>query len=93
MSQHPKGPSSAIKKRGLTVTVKRYHSYDAEQARDNDAKSVESAIRAMKRLSNQEGVIKDVRRKEFHETRGQIRRRKRGEAIRRERKNRLTREW
>lgn len=92
MSVHYKGTSSEIRKRGLTVPVRRIYSENGNKA-ELDAKAFESAMRHLKRVCNQEGVAKDLKRKGFFESKGQIRRRKKEEAVRRERKNRAMREW
>ena len=84
MGSHYNGNGRDIGKRGLAVEVKPAANF--EQA----AKNVESAIRTLKRRMVQEGVIRDMRRKEYSETKGQVRRKKAQEAIRRQKKrNRL----
>lgn len=80
MGQHYNGNGRDIHKRGLAVEVK--PAYTPEQA----LKNLDSAMRTLKRRSVQEGLIRDMRRKEFVETKGQIRRKKRQEAIRRQKK-------
>jgi small subunit ribosomal protein S21 len=61
-------------KKGLTVQVK-----------DNN---IESAIKALKRRMIQEGMIRDMRRKEYYEAPGLRRRKAKSEAVLRERKRR-----
>ena len=85
MGQHYNGNGRDINKRGLAVEVKTAHS--PEQA----LKNLDSALRTLKRRVVQEGLIRDMRRKEYVETKGQIRRKKKQEAIRRQKKkNRQT---
>lgn len=80
MGAHFNGNGRDIHKRGLAVEVKPAH--NPEQA----LKNLDSALRTLKRRSVQEGLIRDMRRKEYAETKGQIRRKKRQEAIRRQKK-------
>lgn len=80
MGAHYNGNGRDIHKRGLAVEVKPAHT--AEQA----ARALESAMKTLKRRAVQEGLIRDMRRKEYVETKGQIRRKKRQEAIRRQKK-------
>lgn len=80
MGAHYNGNGRDIHKRGLTVDVKPAHS--PEQAQKN----LDSALRTLKRRVVQEGLIRDMRRKEYAETKGQISRKKKQEAIRRQKK-------
>ena len=80
MGVHYNGNGREIHKRGLTVDVKPAH--NPEQA----LKNLDSALRTLKRRVVQEGLIRDMRRKEYVETKGQIRRKKKQEAIRRQKK-------
>jgi ribosomal protein S21 len=80
VGQHYNGNGRDIHKRGLAVEVKPAHT--PEQA----LKNLDSAMRTLKRRAVQEGLIRDMRRKEYVETKGQIRRKKRQEAIRRQKK-------
>lgn len=80
MGQHYNGNGRDIHKRGLAVEVKPAHT--PEQA----LKNLDSAMRTLKRRAVQEGLIRDMRRKEYVETKGQVRRKKRQEAIRRQKK-------
>lgn len=84
--RHYFGNGREIRKRGLTVEVKPTGNIES------DIRSLETAIRSLKRKMVQEGVIRDLRRKEYHETKGQIRRRKKLDAIRRENKRRVSSE-
>lgn len=70
--KHEPGTTKEINKKGLTVQVK-----------DNN---IESALKALKRRMIQEGMIKDMRRKEYYEAPGLKRRKARSEAVLRERK-------
>ena len=80
MGVHYNGNGREFHKRGLTVEVKPAH--PPEMA----LKNLEAALRMLKRRVVQEGLIRDMRRKEFFETNGQIRRKKKQEAIRRQKK-------
>lgn len=80
MGQHYNGNGREIHKRGLAVEVKPAHT--AEQALRN----LDSAMKTLKRRAVQEGLIRDMRRKEYAETKGQVRRKKRQDAIRRSKK-------
>jgi ribosomal protein S21 len=64
-------------KRGLTVEVK--VGRDENEAKRN----MEHAIKTLKRRLMQEGMLRDMRKHEYAETKGQVRRKKREEAIRR----------
>lgn len=84
MGKHFNGNGREIHKRGLAIDIKPTHSPEAA------AKALESAIKTLKRRSVQEGLVRDMRRKEYFETRGQIRRRAKQDAIRRARKRNRT---
>lgn len=77
MGRHFKGNGRDIHKRGLAVELK--PSYTPDQA----AKSLESALRTLKRRIVQEGMVRDMRKHEYFESKGQLRRKARQEAIRR----------
>jgi ribosomal protein S21 len=84
VGQHYNGNGRDIHKRGLAVEVK--PAFTPEQA----LKNLDSAMRTLKRRVVQEGLIRDMRRKEYAETKGQVARKKRQEAVRRQKKkNRL----
>ena len=53
------------------------------QVRNND---INTAIKILKKKSNREGITKTLREKEYFESKGQIRRRKKNESVRRLRK-------
>lgn len=80
MSAH-KNSDKSSGKRGLTVEVRAGR--DEKEAKQN----LEHAIKLLKRRVMQEGLIRDLRKNEFAETKGQIRRRKAKEAVRRAAKN------
>jgi ribosomal protein S21 len=84
VGKHYNGNGREIHKRGLAIELKPTHSPEAA------AKALESAIKTLKRRSVQEGLIRDMRRKEYFETRGQIKRRAKQDAIRRARKRSRT---
>ena len=84
MGQHYNGNGRDIHKRGLHVEVKPAH--NPEQALRN----LDSALKTLKRRVVQEGLIRDMRRKEFAETKGQVSRKKRQDAIRRSKKRNRT---
>lgn len=76
MSAHRNADKSTSKK-GLTVEVR--PGRDEKESKAN----LEHAIKLLKRRVMQEGLIRDLRKNEYHETKGQIRRRKHEEAVRR----------
>lgn len=76
MSNH-RNSDRTLGKRGLTVDVRAGR--DEKEAKSN----LEHALKTLKRRLLQEGLVKDIRKNEFHETKGQIKRRKRNEAVRR----------
>lgn len=84
MGRHYHGNGRDIYKRGLNVDVKPASSPEGQQ------KALESAMRTLKRRMVQEGLVRDMRRKEYHETKGQLRRKARQDAIRRARKKQRT---
>lgn len=61
-----------IKKRGMTIFVK-----------NND---INGAISALKRIGKRESLLKDIRRHSYHITKGARDRRRKNEAVRRQRK-------
>lgn len=82
MGHHHINNGRDINKRGLAVDVKPANHPEAQ------AKAVEQAIRTLKRRMIQEGVIRDMRKHEYAETKGQKRRKALAEAVRREAKAR-----
>lgn len=80
MGKHYNGNGRDINKRGMTVEVKPAHS--PEQA----SKNLDQAMRTLKRRVVQEGLVRDMRRKEYFESKGQVRRKKLQEAVRRQQK-------
>lgn len=77
MGSHYNGNGRDIHKRGLAVDVKPASS--PEMA----LKNLDQALRTLKRRMVQEGVVRDMRRKEYVETKGQLRRKAKQEAVRR----------
>jgi len=80
VGKHYNGNGRDINKRGMTVEVKPAHS--PEQA----SKNLDQAMRTLKRRVVQEGLVRDMRRKEYFESKGQVRRKKLQEAVRRQQK-------
>lgn len=79
MSQHQKGISH--NKKGLTVNVRQGNN------EIENKNNLEHALKQLKRRLLQEGMNRELRATEFHETKGQVCRRKNKEAIRRHSKN------
>ena len=71
MSNHIKGQGIG-NKRGLFVEVKN--------------NNINAALRILKKKIAQEGILKELKKREYYERPGDRRRRKRAEAIRRHRK-------
>ncbi len=82
MGQHHTNNGRDINKRGLSVDVKPANHPEAQ------AKAMEQAIRTLKRRMIQEGMIRDMRKHEYVETKGELRRKALAEAKRREAKAR-----
>ncbi|WP_115746979.1 30S ribosomal protein S21 [Escherichia coli] len=61
--KHEKNTGREFGKRGLTVEVKTIHG-EHDGARDARSKALDQALRTLKRRLVQEGVIRDMRRKE-----------------------------
>ncbi|HEX8350413.1 MAG TPA: 30S ribosomal protein S21 [Hymenobacter sp.] len=80
MGSHYNGNGRDIHKRGLAVEVK------PASSPEGAAKALESAMRTLKRRAVQEGLIRDMRRKEYAETKGELRRKAKQDAIRRTKK-------
>jgi len=76
MSAH-KNADRSSGKRGLTVEVRQGR--DEKEAKSN----LEHAMKLLKRRIMTEGLVKDLRKNEYAETKGQVRRRKQKEAVRR----------
>ena len=77
MGKHFKAKDSGLRKRGLTIEVR--PGRDDKEAKSN----LEHAIKTMKRRLLQEGMTRDVRRKEYFESKGELRRKAVKEAQRR----------
>lgn len=81
MSKHLKNTGRFFKKRGMTV--------DVSTSKDENGvvrSNIEQAIRTLKRRMTQEGVIRDLRKNEYFESKGAKRRRRKEESIRRQKK-------
>lgn len=63
------------------------------KVRPKPNEKIEKTLRRFKRLCENEGITRDFRRHEYHETRSQIRRRKRLQAIKRQEKERRESEY
>lgn len=85
MSAHSKGYGREIRKSGMTVNIRTPHNLTPEQKYDFQAREIEYAIKALKKKMMSEGMIKDIKRQEYHKTRGQIKREKRKVAVRKQR--------
>lgn len=93
MTVHNKNCGREIRKSGMVVNIRTPNHLSPEQRAEYQAREVDSAIKSLKRKMMTEGVIKDIRKKEYHKTRGQIRREKRKVAIRKQRAADLKRDW
>ena len=77
---HDRYAGSVIRKKGLTVDLKPAYGDDLEKVQDQRLKAMDNALKTLKRRLVQEGVIRDMRRKEYYESKGQVGRRKMAEA-------------
>lgn len=93
MSNHNKNCGREIRKSGMVVNIRTPNHLNPEQRAEFQAREVDNAIKTLKRKMMTEGVVKDIRKKEYHKTRGQIRREKRKAAIRKQRTADLKSEW
>ncbi len=84
MGKHFNGNGRDIHKRGLHVEVK------PASSPESALKALDSAMKVLKRRVVQEGLIREMRRNEYAETKGQIRRRAKQDAIRRAKKKART---
>ena len=83
---------SDLRKRGYNVVV---NNNRRDQSEDEAANSLEYAMKLLKKVMFQDGFQKELRKREFYQSKGQKARRARQNAVMRERK-RLTeerREW
>jgi small subunit ribosomal protein S21 len=94
-NKHSATAGREIHKRGMLVEVKHtYNSFEnPEKSSELRGKSFETALKTLKRRMVQEGMIRDMRRKEYYESKGQIRRKKQKEGIRRAQKVAKESEW
>lgn len=79
--KHERYSGRDIRKKGLTVEIKPVYGDDPVRIQEIRVKAMDTALKTLKRRLVQEGVIRDMRRKEYVESKGQIRRRKRKEAV------------
>lgn len=93
MSAHYKNNGQEINKKGMTVQVKRNNILQGEDREKFNAKALDSAMKILKRRMVQEGVIRDIKRKEFYETKSQVRRKKKEVAVRKQKLADKNREW
>lgn len=80
--KHISGFSKDFKKRGFNVSVN-VRNQDDE---DSKANALESAMRTLKKRTMQEGQVKELRKREFYQSKGQKRRRAFQNAVMREKK-------
>ncbi|AXH72842.1 MAG: 30S ribosomal protein S21 [Caudoviricetes sp.] len=80
MTAHKANNARDFNKKGTSVNIRKNYKDDGKL----DEKGLEVAIRSLKKIMRQEGVIRDVRRKEHYESKGTIRRRKREVAVRKQ---------
>jgi ribosomal protein S21 len=91
---HDRYAGSFIRKKGLTVELKPIYGEDSEKVQDQRLKAMDSALKTLKRRLVQEGIIRDMRRKEYFETKGQIGRRKMAEAkLKQVKQQKLNDQW
>lgn len=81
---HKKGNGRDFGKKGMTVAIRKHNNNYGETSSVSEEKQMESAIKTLKRRMVHEGVVRDIRRKEQYESKGQIKRRKKEVAIRRQ---------
>jgi ribosomal protein S21 len=82
MSRHFINNGKDVGKRGLAIEVKPSHNPDAQ------ARNVENAIKNLKRRMIQEGIVKELRAREYFESKGTRSRKALQEAKRRDAKAR-----
>jgi small subunit ribosomal protein S21 len=86
MRKHFPGCGRDLHKRGMTVDIKQIYHVDPSEKIDARNKAFDAAIKTLKRRMVQEGIIRDMRRKEYYESKGQIARKRKKEGERRVRK-------
>ena len=92
--QHDRYSGSVIRKKGLSVDLKPVHGEESEKTQELRNKAMDGALKTLKRRLVQEGLIRDMRRKEYFESKGQIRRRKMQEAVLKQKKqNKENEKW
>lgn len=93
MSVHNKNSGRDIRKSGMVVNIRTPNHLFGEAREEFQAREVDNAIKILKRKMMTEGVIKDIRKKEYYKSRGEIRREKRKVAVRKQRANEAKRDW
>lgn len=83
MRKHFQGCGRDIHKRGMVVEVKQIFNVDTFDKADARMKAFDTAVKTLKRRMVQEGVIRDMRRKEYYESKGQLARKRKKEGERR----------
>ena len=92
MGAHFKNSSNEIGKKGVSVQLKKIIGTPEEVAKAS-VKALDTAIRTLKRKMKQEGVIRDMKRKEYYESKSQIRRKNKEIAIKKFKKEESQKEW
>lgn len=77
-----------LRKYGLSVKIKPSFNPNPEERAKEEARNFENGMKNLKRLIQNDGLIKELRLREAYESKGQRRRRRKEEAIRRYRKKR-----
>lgn len=77
-------PAKDFRKSGLTVEIRPFHSKgngegELSAKKDYEAKAMESAIRKLKTLCYNEGMTKEMKDREFFQSKGQKRRKAKAE--------------
>jgi ribosomal protein S21 len=92
MGKHFQGGGREIHKRGMNVEVKQIYNSEPGEHSEARNKAFDAAVKTLKRRMVQEGVIRDMRRREYYESKGQIDRKRKKEGERRARKAKVD-EW
>ena len=93
MSAHGKDNGRDFHKKGMTVNIRVPYNLHGEDRAKFQQNSVESAIKTLKRRMMHEGVVKDVRKKEYFKSKGEIRRERREVAVRKQRIADMKKDW
>jgi ribosomal protein S21 len=86
MRKHLPGNGREFHKRGMCVEIKHIFNVDVFDKSDARMKAFDTAVKTLKRRMVQEGVIRDMRRKEYYESKGQVTRKRKKEGERRAKK-------